>query len=86
MADHYRTELITDAIWMATGTGLLQPGAVFHSDRGSNGGFNWSSQHLDRGGVNGQASGLDEGVDRQGADEVSGGAVVAAGDRARVLA
>ncbi|MDF2705059.1 MAG: family transposase, partial [Nonomuraea muscovyensis] len=29
MADHYRTELIKDAIRMAAGTGLLQPGAVF---------------------------------------------------------
>ncbi|MFB6717525.1 helix-turn-helix domain-containing protein [Streptomyces sp. NPDC056237] len=28
-------------------------------------GFNWSSQHLDRGGVDGQASGPDEGADRQ---------------------
>ncbi|WP_373294410.1 IS3 family transposase, partial [Nonomuraea glycinis] len=36
MADHYRTDLIKDAIRMAVGTGLLQPGAVFHSDRGSN--------------------------------------------------
>ncbi|MFC4115092.1 IS3 family transposase, partial [Nonomuraea zeae] len=36
MADHYRTELVADAIRMAAGTGLLQSGAVFHSDRGSN--------------------------------------------------
>nr|WP_103962645.1 IS3 family transposase [Nonomuraea solani] len=36
MADHYRTDLIKDAIRMAAGTGLLQPGAVFHTDRGSN--------------------------------------------------
>lgn len=36
MADHYRTELIADAIRMAAGTGLLQSGAVFHSDRGWN--------------------------------------------------
>ncbi|MGN9847560.1 IS3 family transposase [Nonomuraea sp. H19] len=36
MADHYRTELIKDAVRMAAGTGLLQPGAVFHTDRGSN--------------------------------------------------
>ncbi|MDF2708020.1 MAG: family transposase, partial [Nonomuraea muscovyensis] len=34
--DHYRTELIKDAIRMAAGTGLLQAGAVFHTDRGSN--------------------------------------------------
>jgi transposase InsO family protein len=36
MADHYRTDLVKDAIRMASGTGLLQPGAVFHTDRGSN--------------------------------------------------
>ena len=30
------------------------PGAVVHSDRGSQGGFNWPSQHLDYGGVNAQ--------------------------------
>ncbi|PRX42472.1 integrase-like protein [Nonomuraea fuscirosea] len=36
MADHYRTELVKDAIRMAAGTGLLQSGAVFHTDRGSN--------------------------------------------------
>lgn len=36
MADHYRTELIKDAIRMAAGTGLLEPDAVFHTDRGSN--------------------------------------------------
>ncbi|WP_406735518.1 hypothetical protein OG508_38060 [Streptomyces sp. NBC_01108] len=55
------------------------------------GGFNWSSQHLDLGGVDGQASGVDEGVDGQGADEVAWetvasprcGTVVLAGDRQR---
>jgi transposase InsO family protein len=26
-------------------------GVIFHTDRGSTGGFNWSSQHLDHGGV-----------------------------------
>jgi transposase InsO family protein len=36
---------------------------IHHSDRGSNGGFNWSSQHLEYGGVDGQAGGVDEGVD-----------------------
>jgi len=36
VADHYRTELIKDAFRMAAGTGLLQPDAVFHTDRGSN--------------------------------------------------
>jgi putative transposase len=49
--DHYRTPLITAAITMAARNIDLPDGAVFHSDRGSNGGFNWSSQHPDHGGV-----------------------------------
>lgn len=36
MADHYRTELITAAIEMASANHPLEPKAVFHSDRGSN--------------------------------------------------
>jgi putative transposase len=51
---------------------------IHHSDAGSQGGFNWSSQHLDRGGVDGQTSGVDAGVDGQGVDEVAGQAVAAA--------
>jgi putative transposase len=51
---------------------------IHHSDAGSQGGFNWSSQHLDRGGVDGQAGGVDAGVDGQGANEVAGHAVAAA--------
>jgi putative transposase len=35
MADHMRTSLVCDAITMAAGHGSVQPGAVFHSDRGS---------------------------------------------------
>ena len=35
MADHMRTSLVCDAISMAAGRGNLQPGAIFHSDRGS---------------------------------------------------
>lgn len=35
MATHMRTSLICDAITMAAGRGGLQPGAIFHSDRGS---------------------------------------------------
>ena len=51
---------------------------IHHHDAGSQGGFNLSSQHLDRGGVHGQTSGVDAGVDGQGADEVAGHAVAAA--------
>ncbi|TVS21811.1 hypothetical protein EKI51_10670 [Corynebacterium sanguinis] len=36
---------------MARDHGHLREGAVMHSDRGAQGGFKWSSQHLDRGGV-----------------------------------
>jgi len=32
-------------------------GVIFHTDRGSTGGFNWSSQHLDLGGVRWEAVG-----------------------------
>jgi putative transposase len=86
------TSLVTDALhqalqlrrrskvdWSATGL-------IHHSDAGSQGGFNWSSQHLDRGGVDGQAGGLDGGVDGQVGDEVAGEAVASAGGRAGVLA
>ncbi|MEU2603068.1 IS3 family transposase, partial [Streptomyces hirsutus] len=51
MADHHRASLVLDAPAMAAGRGRLQPGCIVHSDRGSEGGFNWSSQHLDHGGM-----------------------------------
>ena len=51
LASHMRTSLVTDALAMAVTHGHVQPGAVFHSDKGAQGGFNWSSQHLDHGGV-----------------------------------
>lgn len=35
MADHMRTELICDALTMAHTHGRVEPGALFHSDRGS---------------------------------------------------
>jgi len=35
MADHMRTDLVCDAITMAAGNVELAPGAVFHSDRGT---------------------------------------------------
>ena len=46
LAMHMRAELVLDALEMASG--LRRPGAglIAHSDRGSQGGFNWSLQHL----------------------------------------
>jgi transposase InsO family protein len=35
MADHHRAELVVDALDMAHGRTLLEPGCVIHSDRGS---------------------------------------------------
>jgi transposase InsO family protein len=47
LAMNMRTDLVLDALRMALG--MRGPGAdvelVHHSDRGSQGGFNWSSQH-----------------------------------------
>jgi putative transposase len=76
------TDLVLDAlemgIWQRQRVGHDLQGLVHHSDAGSPGGFNWSSQHLDRGGVHGQTSGMDAGVDGKGADEVAGQAVAPA--------
>ena len=45
IADHMRTSLVQDALVMAKGQRGSLKDAVFHSDHGSVGGFNWSSQH-----------------------------------------
>jgi hypothetical protein len=86
MADHMRAELVCDAVDLAHRRGLVQPHAIFHSDRGSQGEFNRSSQHLQIGGCDGPAGGVDEGVDGQIGDEVAGRAGVATRSRALVLA
>jgi putative transposase len=51
LASHMRTSLVTDALAMAITHGHAAPGAIFHSDRGAQGGFNRWSQHLLDGGV-----------------------------------
>ncbi|MBG6108621.1 transposase InsO family protein [Frigoribacterium sp. CG_9.8] len=45
IADHMRTELVENALKSAAATTVIEAGAIFHSDRGSVGGFNRSSQH-----------------------------------------
>jgi hypothetical protein len=47
-ADHLRTELVLDAVGMAITSRQPAAGTVRHTDRGSQGGFKRSSQHLDR--------------------------------------
>jgi putative transposase len=86
LADHMRTELVEDALPVAFAQRRPASGTIFHSDRGCQGGFNRSSQHLDSGGADGQASWVDDGVDGAFADEVAGCAGAPAGGRARVLA
>ena len=39
------------ALWVRDRAGQDVTGLLQHSDSGSQGGFNWSSQHLDRGGA-----------------------------------
>jgi len=54
---------VNNAVARRAATGADVAGCIVHADRGSQGGFNWSLQHLDRGGVHGQTSGMDDGVD-----------------------
>ncbi len=86
MATHTRASLVVDALKMALARRRPDPGLIHHSDQGSQGEFHRSSQRLSEEGCDGQASGVDEGVDGQGADEVAGKAVAASGCGAVVLA
>ncbi|MGH3032904.1 MAG: IS3 family transposase, partial [Gaiellaceae bacterium] len=47
LATHLRTELVLDALEMANGLRRPGDGLIAHTDRGSQGGFNRSSQRLD---------------------------------------
>jgi transposase InsO family protein len=44
-ADHLRTDLVEQTLRNAVTTRRPPAGVIFHSDRGCQGGFNWSSQH-----------------------------------------
>jgi hypothetical protein len=85
MADHLRTKLVAGALANA-----VAPRPRCRSDlpfgQGLPGGFKRSSQHLESGGADGQASRMDDGADGAVADEVAGCASASAGGRARVLA
>ena len=78
--------LVTNALGMAIDTRRPPAGAIIHSDHGVQGGFRWSSQHLERGGACGQTGWVDEGVDGEVGDEVAGSSVAAPGRGAGVLA
>jgi putative transposase len=63
MAEHLRSELVVDALEMALHRRRPDPGLVHHSDKGCQGGFKRSSQHLDREELRGaRGSGLQIGL------------------------
>ncbi len=52
LSDNLRAEFVTDALEMALWKRAVGAGSlVAHSDRGSQGGIKWSSQHLESGGA-----------------------------------
>jgi transposase InsO family protein len=58
LGEHHNAELAYGALAMAVAVrGGQAPGVILHTDQGSEGGFNWSSQHLDHGGVRWDAVG-----------------------------
>ncbi|WP_412104330.1 hypothetical protein [Streptomyces europaeiscabiei] len=59
IADHMRAELVTEALAAAERCRGSLAGAVMHTDHGAQGGFNWSSQHFDLGGVRRGHGGLE---------------------------
>ncbi|WP_097283016.1 IS3 family transposase [Streptomyces sp. OK228] len=60
MGERHDAELVVASLHMAAATrGGDVRGVIFHSDRGSEGGFNWSSQHFDLGGVRRGHGGLE---------------------------
>jgi hypothetical protein len=80
-------QCLSMALWRRDQAGRPVPsGMIHHSDAGSQGGFNRSSQHLGGGGVDGQACWVDVRVDGTLADEVARCAVASARGRTGVLA
>ncbi|MFE9934542.1 IS3 family transposase [Streptomyces sp. NPDC005533] len=59
MDAHHDTALVSASLQMAAATRGGVDEVIFHSDRGSEGGFNWSSQHPDLGGVRRGHGGLE---------------------------
>jgi transposase InsO family protein len=72
MAPNMPAELVCSAMQLAIAQRQPPPGLIAHSDRGSQGGFNRSSQHLDRG-VYGTTRRMDAKIDGPGSDAFSRG-------------
>ena len=60
VATNMRTDMVLDALEMARWSrGTVLEGLIAHSDAGSQGEINWSSQHLDKRGVHGTTVRMD---------------------------
>jgi transposase InsO family protein len=73
MDERHDAGLVTDALQAAVATRgrSTMDSTIFHTDRGSEGGFNWSSQHPEQRGVDGTTTGLGCCGDRKAADAVA---------------
>jgi putative transposase len=95
MREDLKSDLVVDALGMAVARRRPKPGLVHHSDRGSQGEFNWSSQHLvmevvrdgcSRASAGGSRDAWADVVARPAVDRATGGsAAVLAGDRSRLV-
>src|SRR5215203_5031540 len=80
------TAMVTDALRQALQVRRrgeqewIAAGLIHHSDAGSQGGFQWSSQHLDRGGADGATGGVDDDGDGAAGDAVAGATASSAGE------
>ncbi|GGT34953.1 hypothetical protein GCM10010207_38840 [Streptomyces atratus] len=86
MSAHHDADLVVAALNIAAATrsGDVR-GVMFHSDRGSEGGFNGSSQHLIVEVLHGKTSGMDDDVDGASGDVFAGAASGPSGCGAGVL-
>jgi putative transposase len=73
MSAHHDAALVVSALDAAVATRgrHRMPDTIFHTDRGAEGGFNWSSQHLEQRGVDGTTTGLGCCSDGKAADAVA---------------
>ena len=73
LGERHDAQLAYGALAMALAMrGGQAPGVIFHSDQGSEGGFNWSSQHLDMRSCDAGAGSAPAGWGGPGADAVAG--------------
>jgi len=79
-------QCLSMALWRRDRAGRTVPdGMIHHSDAGSQGGFNWCSQHLDQGVRDGSSAGVDDDGDWTAGDAVAGQAAYPSRCRASVL-